>query len=494
MSLRTLIYARVSTEDQVEKYGLPVQLRACREYAEHQGWQVVLELSDDGISGSLIERPALDRLRKMVKEGAIDVVLMYDVDRLSRELVHLLILKPEIEKRAHLEFVAGKFEDSPLGRLFFNLRGSIAQFEREQTRERTMRGKREKARAGLVVGAGRTAYGLRYEAGQLLPDPEPAATVRQIFAWYDAGRSMRQIALELRTRGTPSWQGRQWGHTSIARILSNETYAGLHYFGTHRREGKLLLLRAPEERIAVPVAPLVDRAVWERAQARMRENPHGNAGRPSTDYLLRGLFYCHCGRKLAGDFERQHTRVYRCTGRDSLRRRGDACRVRIPAAKIDLAVWSEVAKSFRDAPRLRSMLNEHEQTLRASQDPQAAEHLRQQARKLKAREDSALSLLLDPDLAADRAAIKQQYRQAQAERTRIEGELAEVERVNGSRVSSAEWLDETVELLREYLEAIGDDASEKQAFVRGVVSRADWRAGEVVMRCFVGPQMARTSS
>ena len=122
--MRTLIYCRVSTEDQAEKFGLPSQLRACREYAASRSYEIVGEISDDGISGATLDRPGLTRLRTMVAAGSVDVILTYDVDRLSRELAHLLILKPEIEKRSRIEFVACNFEDSPSGRMFFGMRGA----------------------------------------------------------------------------------------------------------------------------------------------------------------------------------------------------------------------------------------------------------------------------------------------------------------------------------------------------------------------------------
>src|SRR3954464_7880924 len=108
MPLRTIIYARVSTEDQVERYGLPSQLRACRDFAAANGFDVIEEICDEGISGVILDRPGLARVRQLVRDGAVDVVVMFDADRLSRELGHLLILKPEIDKRARLEFVAAK--------------------------------------------------------------------------------------------------------------------------------------------------------------------------------------------------------------------------------------------------------------------------------------------------------------------------------------------------------------------------------------------------
>src|SRR5689334_606951 len=141
--MNTLIYARVSTEDQLEKYGLPAQLRACREFAREHSLSVLEEITDDGISGMILERPGLARVRERIASGEVDMVLMLDADRLSRDLGHLLRLKLEIENRCRLEFVAAKFEDSPSGRMFFSVRGAVAQYERELMRERCMRGRLE---------------------------------------------------------------------------------------------------------------------------------------------------------------------------------------------------------------------------------------------------------------------------------------------------------------------------------------------------------------
>jgi site-specific DNA recombinase len=326
---RTAIYGRVSTEDQVERFGLPTQIRACREYADRNGLDVVAEITDDGISGTILDRPGFERLRRMARDREVGTVLMLDVDRLSRELSHLLILKPEIERHARLEFVTSKFEDSPSGRMFFGMRGVIAQYESELTRERTMRGRKERARSGLIVG-GRVPYGYRYNDGKLVEDPDRAPIARRIFEDYEAGISMRGIAARLRESGALTWANTdRWGKSSVQRILLNETYAGVAHYGTHRREGKLLRLRDAAERIAVHVPALVSRDQWERVQTKLSANPY--VGRPSLNFLLRGILFCaKCGRKMSGENSRK-CRAYRCTGRDRLRVQGEVCQSRLGA-------------------------------------------------------------------------------------------------------------------------------------------------------------------
>ena len=98
--LRVVLYARVSTDRQAEKYGLDAQVHALTRRAAERGYEVVpdgeqMVFSDDGFSGGDLHRPALDRLRQTVRAGRADIVLAYDPDRLSRSLTDLLLLSPE---------------------------------------------------------------------------------------------------------------------------------------------------------------------------------------------------------------------------------------------------------------------------------------------------------------------------------------------------------------------------------------------------------------
>ncbi len=118
---------------------------------------------EDGYSGAELDRPALNRLRHAAREGKVDSVLVYDPDRLSRKLYHQMILAEEFEKQGiKLEFITQDMGTSPEDRMFFNMRGLIAEYEREKISERTMRGSREKARQGKVVSSGAVSFGFIY--------------------------------------------------------------------------------------------------------------------------------------------------------------------------------------------------------------------------------------------------------------------------------------------------------------------------------------------
>ena len=83
--MRAAIYARVSTEDQAKNYSIPSQLEAMRKFASEHGLDVVREFLDEGISGTILSRPALDELREHIRQRIVDAVVVYDPDRLSRK-------------------------------------------------------------------------------------------------------------------------------------------------------------------------------------------------------------------------------------------------------------------------------------------------------------------------------------------------------------------------------------------------------------------------
>ena len=113
--LRTIVYSRVSTDAQ-ERDGtsLDTQERASQEYVEANGWTLVESIRDSA-SGASLDRPGIERLRMLLRQGTVDVVVAYAVDRLSRNQNHIGVLFDEVEQAgAQLQFVTEKFEDLSL--------------------------------------------------------------------------------------------------------------------------------------------------------------------------------------------------------------------------------------------------------------------------------------------------------------------------------------------------------------------------------------------
>lgn len=133
--MKAAIYCRVSTDNQErEGTSLQTQLEACRNYCWDKGYDVTYHFSE-AYSGLSLERPELDKLRELVRNEQIDVVVVYSLDRLSRDPVHGVILMQELEKHnVGLEAVTETVDSTEVGKLITYIRGFAAKLEAERTR------------------------------------------------------------------------------------------------------------------------------------------------------------------------------------------------------------------------------------------------------------------------------------------------------------------------------------------------------------------------
>src|ERR671917_1928951 len=177
---RAILYARVSTDEQARSgYSLAQQLEALRAYCEREGYEVLEEVTDPGQSGAALERPGMDRVRDLVAEGGVSVVLAQDRDRFAREPAYHYILRREFEEHGtKIRALNDKGDDSPEGELADGIMDQLAKFERAKTAERSRRGKLRKAREGKTMRTATPPYGFSYnDAGDALVVFEPAMDV-----------------------------------------------------------------------------------------------------------------------------------------------------------------------------------------------------------------------------------------------------------------------------------------------------------------------------
>ena len=202
------------------------------------GWQVI-ECIRDAASGYTLDRPGIEQLRGIFRDGGANVVVSYAVDRLSRNQNHIGVLFNEVEQAgARLEFVTEIFEDTAIGRFILSARAFMAEVEREKIAEWTMRGKAERARQGRIPqGTGKGIYGYRYnrETGQREIEEAQAVIVSNIFGWFCSGQGCSRIASEL-NRDVPAVSGGLWHPLTLRRMLSNETYTGRTVYRRTRAE------------------------------------------------------------------------------------------------------------------------------------------------------------------------------------------------------------------------------------------------------------------
>jgi site-specific DNA recombinase len=324
------LYARVSTDEQAENgTSLDVQLAECEGHARHLGAGATTAYVDAGISGTLLERPSLGRLRADVAAGRVSLVVCYDPDRLSRNLGHLLLLVDEFRRYgAEVEFTNFAMTASADGRLLFAMRGAIAEFETHKIRQRMTAGKMARAREGRPVGGGHTIYGYAYDKAnrRFLADPAEAPVVAHIFRLAEE-HGTYAIAARLNAAAVPAKHGGAWSQTTVYGILRNRTY-----LGRMQQMGGVGYVEVP---------PLVTLEAFERVEAIVaarRNRPRGPARHP---YLLTGHLRCGvCGRRMGGGYGRTrtdgyHTR-YACSGKRSMPPCPSAY---YPSEAVDDALW-----------------------------------------------------------------------------------------------------------------------------------------------------------
>jgi len=137
---RVTLYARVSTSHHDQNP--EVQLVELRRYCEARGWQVAKEIVDHGFSGGTDKRPGLQELLRMVDGGETDCICVLKLDRLFRSLRQLVTALDDFQAKG-VAFVAVKDAvdyTSPAGKLFTQILGSLAEFEKSLIRERTVAG------------------------------------------------------------------------------------------------------------------------------------------------------------------------------------------------------------------------------------------------------------------------------------------------------------------------------------------------------------------
>src|SRR5579872_4654661 len=152
--MKAAIYARVSTFDQEPEN----QLQELRRYVEARNWTAV-EYVDRGVSGSKDRRPALDQLIADAKRRRFDVLVCWRLDRLGRNLKHLITLLEDLQALgvAFVSLAEGIDATTPAGRLQMHLLGAIAEFERERIRERVLAGLQRARMQGRTLGRPRAA-------------------------------------------------------------------------------------------------------------------------------------------------------------------------------------------------------------------------------------------------------------------------------------------------------------------------------------------------
>lgn len=466
---RAAVYARVSTDEQAERRTIESQLHACREHAERQGWQIVEEFCDQGVSGSvpLEERAAGERLLAAAEEKAFDLTLVYRLDRLSRDTLGCLLALKRLEAlRTPVVSVDERFDDSPSGQFARTVMTAVAELEKNLIRQRTMAGRARQVRDNGKYLASTTPFGYRRDpkAGQLLEHPENAEVVRQMFKWAREGLGLKAIAARLDQEGVqppnPPKRKSKWGwhFTTVHKILTARRYVGQ---ATYSGEPMTCPALVDEETFD---------AVQEALSRRRRDSPR----KTKRLYLLQHLLYCrHCGGRYAAKTTKQRAgfvAIYHCRKRAVYGPKAghEGIRWRWPAEELEAPVKRHVLKVFTDRDYLlREAEVWVERTRREASERERQEtNLRARIEALREEELRVLELARK-GVYRDEAQLLRQLEEVRSERREREGELDALQRSPvGDAVRKAEfhlsWIERALEV------------TELAQQVRELVPHADW--------------------
>ncbi len=443
-TIRCAIYTRKSTEE-----GLDLDyntLHAQRDAAEAfiasqkaEGWMCLPEHYDDGgFSGANLERPALQRLLRDVMAGAVDCIIVYKVDRITRSLLDFAQIVAVLEKHG-VSFVSvtQQFNTThSMGRLTLNMLLSFSQFEREIISERTRDKIAATRRKGLWTGGQPPlGYGVDRSNGspRLVVNREEAEQVSAIFKLYVELGSLLKVVKKLnqlswRTKIWTTKQGRRIGGRTYTKgnlygLLTNVLYAGKVRYKDEVHVGRHEAIVSPE--------------LWRDVQVLLQNN--GREGRSSSrttkcPALLRGLLYCHrCGYAMSPTYTSKGNKRYRYYVCIKAQKQGhQACPgASVPAAEIEHFVVGELLKVARSPELALETLEQVRRTIEAE-----SEQLRSQRKALSDQlkhDHKAIRELLatsepSDDSTQQLATLQDRARDAEQRLRQVEQSLAEQER------------------------------------------------------------------
>jgi site-specific DNA recombinase len=242
MPLKIGSYIRVSTEEQTQviEGSLDSQKFRINGYvdirnSQESSWGKLIETYiDDGFSAKDTRRPAYQRMMKDIRTGKINLILVTDISRLSRNISDFCELLKDLEKhKAKFLSIKEQFDSStPAGEMMLFNMINLAQFERKQTSERVATNFHSRAVRGLKNG-GSPILGYDTDPtnrGRLLVNSDEAPWVEKAFSLYLKTGSTRRTAAELNRLEIPRKMdrgcGKQWTLSSIKNLLRNRTYIG----------------------------------------------------------------------------------------------------------------------------------------------------------------------------------------------------------------------------------------------------------------------------
>lgn len=305
--MKAVIYARYSSDSQREE-SIEGQLRECTEYAERNGITILRSYIDRALSARTADRPEFQNMIKDSEQKLFDVVLIWKLDRFSRDRYDSAHYKRILKKNGvKVVSVKENISDGPEGIILESMLEGYAEYYSAELSEKIRRGQKENALKCKNNG-GNTPLGYVVGTdGVLAVDPLTAPLVMEIFTLYDSGESISEITASLNGRGLKTKKGKAFKIGGVSLILKNRKYIGEYQYGS----------------VIIPkgIPAIIDDDLFDRVQRRMAFNKKAPAKAKATEeYLLTTKLFCGtCERLMAGESGTSSTKgvkhyYYKCGG------------------------------------------------------------------------------------------------------------------------------------------------------------------------------------
>jgi site-specific DNA recombinase len=230
--MRVGIYSRVSTDIQLDNFSLSMQNDRCHAQALAKGW-TVHKIYAEQVSGKSLNRTAYNEMINDLKQGIIQGVIIFKLDRLSRnpsDTYHIINLFTE-HKWGLLSVTESLDISSPAGIMLIQVLASFAQYERSTIKQRMVDGFNQKKKQGGKVGGDEASlYGYtRNDAGNIVIEESEAQVIREVFRMRADGYTTRAISKDTKSKGIKNRTGTiGFSHVQIAKQLKHENiYKGI---------------------------------------------------------------------------------------------------------------------------------------------------------------------------------------------------------------------------------------------------------------------------
>lgn len=383
------LYARVSTGRQENEETIDSQIDEIKTRIELDGNILSPQhiFKDDGWTGEMLQRPALDAMRDAAMTGAFQILYVYDRGRLSRVFAYQEVILEEILNK-DIKFVTLHDVQAQTAeeRVLQAMQGVFHEYERVKIAERMRRGKHYKAKAGVIIN-GDSLYGYRYirktetEPVRYEINEDEARVVRMIFYWVGVeGISLRDVIRRLYEMKIPPRKRKRefWTKGPVVRILQNKTYViGEAYYNKteavvaknpikHEKYKKIKRssrrVRPREDWIPFKVPVIIeDEWLFEKVQKALELNKKYANKKRKRDYLLTGVIYCECGSSRVGDgSSKQGHYYYRCADRiKKFPLRSDCTSQGVNALILDTMLWKKLRERMMDSTLLKKGIDEY---------------------------------------------------------------------------------------------------------------------------------------